>query len=132
MRVRFGKETDAELKELASKPNPNQLDTETVSYSFKSYTMMRFQMNAPNFDGNFGSSSELKCRKLAGGSVCEHLAGIRIHDVKRISSFDEASSSTLKGSENGSAANMVLHSTGQLAQKLFGEGCSGESHYLAL
>ena len=130
--MRFGKETDEELKELASRPNPNQLDTETVSYSFKLSTMMRFQMNAPNFDGNFGSSSELKCRKLAGGSVCEHLAGIRIHDVKRISSFDEASSPTLKGSENGSAANMVLHSTGQLAQKLFGEGCSGKSHCLAL
>jgi hypothetical protein len=94
--------------------------------------MIRFQMNAPNFDGNFGSSSELKCRKLAGGSVCEHLAGIRIHDVKRISSFDQASSPPLKGSENGSAANMVLHSTGQLAQKLSGEGCSGESCYLAL
>jgi hypothetical protein len=94
--------------------------------------MIRFQMIAPNFDSTFASFSESSCKKLTSGSVCEHLAGIRIHDVENVKknfNFDAASDPSLHDSENGSAANMILHSTSRLTESLFREGCPGKSRF---
>jgi hypothetical protein len=96
--------------------------------------MMRIQMIAPNFDSSasFASFGESSCKRLTSGSVCDHLAGIRIHDVqnvKRNFNIDAASNPSLHGSENGSVANMILHSTSRLTESLFPEGCPGKSRF---
>jgi hypothetical protein len=87
--------------------------------------MIRFQLIAPNFDDTFATTfSESKCRKMTEESVSQHLAAVKIHDVKRNLGFDDVSHPTIQGSENGSAANMLLCSG--LPKSLFQEDCSGE------
>jgi hypothetical protein len=99
-------------------------------YSSTASKMIRFQLIAPNFDGTLAATfSDSKCRKMTEESVCQHLAAVKIHDVKRNLGFDDVSHPTIQGSENGSAANMLLCSG--LPKSLFQEDCSGEWLILA-
>jgi hypothetical protein len=86
--------------------------------------MLRFRTNF--FDDPFvmtNSESNPERGNKIEGSVCEHLAGIKILDVKRNLMFDVASNPTLHGSGNGSVSNMLLH--GKFTESAVREGCSG-------
>ena len=86
--------------------------------------MLRFRTNL--FDDPFvmtNSESNPERGNKIEGSVCEHLAGIKILDVKRNLMFDVASNPTLHGSGNGSVSNMLLH--GKFTESAVREGCSG-------
>lgn len=69
------------------------------------------------------SESDKGWQKMDEGSVCEHLADFKIHDVKRNLMFDVSSNPTLHGSGNGSVENMLLHN--KLAASTDRESCSG-------
>ena len=86
--------------------------------------MLRFRTK--NFDDPFvmtNSESNPERGNKIEGNVCEHLAGIKILDVKRNLMFDVASNPTLHGSGNGSVSNMLLH--GKFTESAVREGCSG-------
>jgi hypothetical protein len=86
--------------------------------------MMRFQLAAPNFESPRASKEpKTVSKQVEGGSICGHMAGIQLHDVKRNLMFDAACNATPNGSENGSDANMLLNTK---AEQLWDE-CTGRS-----
>ncbi len=88
---------------------------------------MRFRITPSNYEETFVnfSKSESARGKMNDASVCEHLAGFKIHDVNRNLTFDVCSNPTLHGSGNGSVENMLLHN--KLIGSLEREGGSGIS-----
>ena len=92
--------------------------------------MMRFQLVAPKFESPSASDDlrELQTvsKKVEARSICGHLAGVKLHDVKRNLMFDVARNATLNGSENGSNVNMLLNTKN--AEQVWDE-CAGRSEF---